>query len=335
MDIGLIMKQVSKIQDILKEYHIKECLIFGSRIKGSYKEYSDFDIAVEATNILKAVEQHKFLLSEGNTTENFTKLIVDEAGVKISYDLNMDISIDVNFNDEYFYKKSVFQPHVRIIKNGRRVRKDTIERHILTARKTITTSSIEKAYWGDREQLFYLKQLIYRYVGCARFYSYIHSKEIFLNPTSIELKSMRNTIIHDICLLSSIIDKVDEKIILNENLPYSLLSTLSDIKKEKQTNKQNFNTMALGWQVCCIEDLSDNEVNKFWDFHFETKNTILSFLEAAKESGPDGLHYQAYRLYNYSFKDPDGFLNHIKDEYFVKNAIEDNDLFLSVLDQIM
>ncbi len=49
MDIGLIMKQVSVIQDILKEYHINECLIFGSRLKGSYNEYSDFDIAVEAT----------------------------------------------------------------------------------------------------------------------------------------------------------------------------------------------------------------------------------------------------------------------------------------------
>ena len=59
----------------IKNYHIKECLIFGSMLKGNNNLFSDFDIAVEATNIMKIVEKNKdYLVSEGTILKTLQEL---------------------------------------------------------------------------------------------------------------------------------------------------------------------------------------------------------------------------------------------------------------------
>lgn len=332
-----LMQQISIIQQTLKNYHIKECLIFGSMLKGNNNLFSDFDIAVEATNIMKIVEKNKdYLVSEGNNIENFTRTILDEAGSALAYKLNVDISIDVNFNDENYFNLDIYEPHIRILKNGRKVRKDILEKQILKIRSTVKNNVITtKEYWGKKQQSYYLWQQVERYSARARYFSFITSKENFLNPNTIEEETMRNDIINGISHLSSIVNKVDENIINDTKLPFFLLKRLNEISKEKQLNKQNFNTLALGWQVCCEEDLSTEEFNLFEDFYFETQKFILGFILNAKQEGQQGLHYQAFRLYNQSIKDKEGFLEHTRSKYYIKKLIDENDLYVRILNQLI
>ena len=45
MKFGLDEEVIDKLNNIFKSYNIKKVIIFGSRAKGNYKQYSDIDLA--------------------------------------------------------------------------------------------------------------------------------------------------------------------------------------------------------------------------------------------------------------------------------------------------
>jgi len=49
---GLSTSDLSKIFSVLKKYEeVDEVIIFGSRVKGNYKEYSDIDLTITGENV--------------------------------------------------------------------------------------------------------------------------------------------------------------------------------------------------------------------------------------------------------------------------------------------
>jgi predicted nucleotidyltransferase len=309
MSNEMLLNQIKIIQRMLKGYLIKDCILYGSRVKGYSNDYSDFDIAVDVEPIRQKMKNVDWDLP----MERKVQLILDEAGRKLCYKLNADINI-APISMEEIENDSIYQPRVFLIKEGKKVKDglliDKIEEIQSDYKRKV------KIYRNNDEQIYFLNAHKISYSLCARFDDYLDEYDVFLNPSYKFEISMRNIVINSLAKLSRVVEKVGFSIVERSSLPLDNLVKINKIVKSKQKEKNNFNTLDLGWHVCCEEDLEIGELYLFCETYFELQGIIEDFMNNDTIiGGSQECFMWSKKLYSNSVKDTEGFLNVIMGDY--------------------
>jgi predicted nucleotidyltransferase len=326
-----LFNQINVVQNGLRKYYIKECSIFGSRLKGNNTVFSDLDISILATPIIDIVSEHPSIFGP-DSPENATRIILDEAGENLARQLNLEISINVNFSLEE-YENELLKPSLKILVNGEKVHKNILEKQLDDIRSVSYSKKEDKR--DEKAQSYHLLKQFSSYSNCARFFNYIKSEDEFLAPSSTTNISMRNKIINSISTLSSAVDKVESSIFSKHNLSKDELFKINQVVKAKQIKSHNFNSLDLGWNVCCEDDLSEDEIILFSNYFFDKQKLVLLLLSQVKELDPESSFYEPYYLYTQSLMDKTGFISHITDMYYENYYQAFKTPFLDAIDHVM
>ncbi|RSD27634.1 hypothetical protein [Mesobacillus subterraneus] len=273
-DIEELLDQMQLIQKVMNDYHIKDIVLYGSRVTGHHQKISDFDLMCQADNIKKVIIRYPEFL--GNLSfQRWIDSALHEAATELSYKINADINLTPADSKEEL-NDSIRKYNVPLIVNGVSLDRKELHSHILKLRRREIPPQSDRSLEAKE---YYLITHLASLTSIARFKYIFEKKTDFFNPKAIYKKAMRNEILQKIATFSFCTEKIPDKLFEKILLDTSELQKISNLAREKQHLASNYNTLELGWSVCGSHDLDKEEMELFFAFFSGNINRLLADLK--------------------------------------------------------
>lgn len=230
-------------------------------------------------HIEKLLKRDPDFYSPDISYERWVNLTLEEAGKELSYKLKAEISLtSADSYDELH--DSIRKYHIPLIINGNKQERDELKSKIIDLRSKDIPSQTERSL---EAQEHYLITGLASLTSIVRFVNLLNKKADFYSPRAMYKKAMRNDIISSIAKFSLCTEKVPKEII--ERLIFNVedLKWIASLVRSNQKNKNNYNTLELGWTVCGADDLGRNELELFGEFFFQYQDGLLRYLLMNKD----------------------------------------------------
>lgn len=301
-----LLEQIDIIQKMLLDYRVEDAYIFGSRIYEKHNKFSDLDIVLCLKNAVKSIKSNYSTMNQLHsmslTAEEYSNILMNPVVSKIKN----TIKLDVNIIGEYTIERlniDIYNNKVAIIKNYEPINLSVIERNI---QKVRISSKLYQKNENDLDTILYSN--LNHIAELFRYFTKIDTFEKFKNPKEKSLIAMRNSMITEVCLFCSIVDRIKQKSFEEWNINYNQLSLLNELIKEKKNYINNYNSSALSWIDCPKSIFSIEELNLLWTF-------IINHIKIGKKLMLTKDFFSVRRKLISAIENNDAFMNTYELEY--------------------